>query len=99
LLAIGDEAGEVLGAVNGQQVYHSSLDPHEYAQILLAAGFPHVTIALGDKKCGEHSELRASGYLKGKGSPSATGHYFLFQHSRPVGVGPGNVAGHILGPL
>ena len=62
LLTIGDEAGEVLGVVNGQRVYHSSLDPNEYKQILLAAGFSHVTIALRDEKCGEHSVLLASGY-------------------------------------
>ena len=62
LLTIGDEAGEVLGVVNGQRVYHSSLDPNEYEQILLAAGFAEVTIALRDEKCGEHSVLLASGY-------------------------------------
>ena len=62
LLTIGHEAGEVLGFVNGQRVYHSSLDPGEYEQILLAAGFSQVTIVLRDKKCGEHSVLLASGY-------------------------------------
>jgi SAM-dependent methyltransferase len=62
LLTIGHEAGEVLGFVNGQQVYHSSLDPKEYEQILLAAGFAQVAIVLRDKKCGEHSVLLASGY-------------------------------------
>ena len=64
LLTIGDEAGEVLGVVNGQRVYHSSLDPSEYEQILFAAGFARVTIALRDEKCGEHSVLLASGYKR-----------------------------------
>lgn len=61
LLTIGDEAGEVLGVVNGQRVYHSSLEPNEYQQILLAAGFARVTMVLCDEKCGEHSVLLASG--------------------------------------
>ena len=61
LLTIGHEAGEVLGVVDGQQVYHSSLDPAEYEQILSAAGFAQVTLVLCDQKCGDHSVLLASG--------------------------------------
>ncbi len=64
LLTIGDKAGEVLGIVNSQQVYHSSLDPMEYKEILASAGFSKVTIALCDKSCGEHSVLLASGYKR-----------------------------------
>lgn len=64
LLTIGDKAGEVLGTVHGAQVYHSSLDPREYEEILKAAGFLRVTIALRDKSCGGHSVLHASDYLR-----------------------------------
>jgi len=62
LLTIGDEAGEVLGVVNGVQVYHSSLDPAEYGEILRQAGFAEVTVVLRDEHCGEHSVLLAGGY-------------------------------------
>ena len=62
LLTIGDKAGEVLGVVAGQQVYHASLDPAEYEEILRSAGFAEVTIVLRDKDCGGHSLLLASGY-------------------------------------
>lgn len=62
LLTIGDEVGEVLGVVNGEQVYHSSLDPDEYRGILRSAGFSKVTLVLRDENCGEHSVLLASGY-------------------------------------
>lgn len=62
LLTIGDEAGEVLGSVNGEQVYHSSLHPDEYESILEAAGFADVSIVLCDPSCGEHSVLLATGY-------------------------------------
>ena len=61
LLTIGHEAGEVLGVVNGQRVYHSSLDPNEYEQILVTAGFAQVTMVLRDQECDEHSVLLASG--------------------------------------
>ncbi|MEB3231457.1 MAG: class I SAM-dependent methyltransferase [Leptolyngbyaceae bacterium] len=62
LLTIGDKAGEVLGMVDGQQVYHSSLDPMEYKEMLIFAGFLEVTTVLGDKNCGGHSILMASGF-------------------------------------
>ena len=62
LLTIGDKPGEVLGTVDGQQVYHASLDPTEYKEILTSAGFTDVTMVLCDKDCGDHSVLLASGY-------------------------------------
>ena len=62
LLTIGDRAGEVLGLVDGHQVYHSSLNPMEYKEILTSAGFSKVSVVLCDKDCGEHSVLLASGY-------------------------------------
>ena len=62
LLTIGDRAGEVLGRVNGEPVYHSSLAPNEYRKILYASGFDDVSIVLRDESCGEHSVLLASGF-------------------------------------
>lgn len=60
LLTVGHEAGEVLGTVEGERVYHSSLDSEEYRQILFSAGFKKVEIALQDKDCGFHTVLLAS---------------------------------------
>ncbi len=59
LLTVGHEAGEVLGKVNGEQVYHSSLDPEEYKAILREAGFADIEMVLQDKECAEHSVLLA----------------------------------------
>ena len=60
LLTVGHKAGEVLGKVEGEQVYHSSLDPEEYRQILYLAGFKKVEIAIRDEDCGYHTVLLAS---------------------------------------
>ena len=62
LLTVGDEAGEVLGVVDGEPVYHASLAPDEYRAILGAAGFSDITIVVRDETCGDHSILLASGY-------------------------------------
>ncbi|MEE4246426.1 MAG: class I SAM-dependent methyltransferase [Kangiellaceae bacterium] len=62
LITIGDEAGEVLGAVNGETVYHSSLAPDEYKQRLINAGFGQVETKLVDLSCAEHSILFASDF-------------------------------------
>ena len=60
LLTVGHEAGEVLGTVEGDRVYHSSLDPDEYRQILSSAGFSDIEIKLQDEECGSHTILLAS---------------------------------------
>ncbi|MDJ0623700.1 MAG: class I SAM-dependent methyltransferase [Desulfocapsaceae bacterium] len=67
LLTIGHKAGEVLGMVDGQQVYHASLDPTEYDEILSSAGFAKITLELCDEDCGGHSLLLASGYKSKQG--------------------------------
>lgn len=65
LLTVGHEAGEVLGVVAGEAVYHSSLSHQEYKQILSAAGFGHIEISPRDKSCDRTvlmgSELKGSG--------------------------------------
>ncbi|NVJ65699.1 MAG: class I SAM-dependent methyltransferase [Gammaproteobacteria bacterium] len=59
LLTIGHEAGEVLGTVEGESVYHSSLAPQEYKDILYSFGFSQVEIELEDESCGFHTVLLA----------------------------------------
>jgi SAM-dependent methyltransferase len=39
LFTSGPEAGEVIGTMNGEPLYHASLDPDEYRAVLAAAGF------------------------------------------------------------
>jgi SAM-dependent methyltransferase len=62
LLTIGDAAGEVLGAVDGEPVYHASLAPEEYDERLRRQGFGNVEYRLRDPDCGAHSILLATGY-------------------------------------
>lgn len=59
LLTIGHESGEVLGTVAEEEVYHSSLDPQEYDQILRSSGMKSVEIALQDKSCRGRTVLLA----------------------------------------
>jgi len=61
LLTIGDEAGEVVGTVEGEKVYHASLAPQEYESMLKALGFARVDMTLKDETCGHHSILLATG--------------------------------------
>ena len=51
LLTVGHKAGEVLGVVEGETVYHSSLSPQEYKQILSSAGLKNVEVVVKDKCC------------------------------------------------
>jgi len=60
LLTIGHEDSEVLGTVEGEPVYHSSLDPDEYRRILSECGFRRIEMTLEDEDCDWHSVLLAS---------------------------------------
>lgn len=51
LMTVGHMAGEVLGTVEGERVYHASLTPQEYKNILMLAGFQNVKLALEDQSC------------------------------------------------
>ena len=62
LLTVGHKAGEVLGQVEGQSVYHSSLNPSEYKNILIEAGFCQVEYVPQDQRCGMRSILLAYHY-------------------------------------
>ncbi|WP_294226928.1 class I SAM-dependent methyltransferase [uncultured Shimia sp.] len=48
LLTVGDDEGEVTGTVAGEPVYHGSLSPAEYLNILQAAGFADITYTPND---------------------------------------------------
>jgi SAM-dependent methyltransferase len=48
LLTVGDDEGEVTGTVAGEPVYHGSLSPAEYLDILQAAGFADITYTPND---------------------------------------------------
>lgn len=60
LLTIGDRDGEVLGTVDGESVYHASLDPAEYLHRLTGLGFSEVEIVTRDASCDLHSVLLAT---------------------------------------
>ncbi|MCK7592347.1 class I SAM-dependent methyltransferase [Pseudomarimonas salicorniae] len=55
LLTIGDAAGEVIGHVEGEAVYHASLAPDDYRSRFREAGFLDVEISLLDAACDGHS--------------------------------------------
>lgn len=60
LLTIGPDAGEVIGEINGEQVYHASLAPCDYEKILRRAGFQSVEFVFNDSGCGGRSIVLAS---------------------------------------
>jgi cyclopropane fatty-acyl-phospholipid synthase-like methyltransferase len=59
LLTVGPEAGEPIGEVGGEPVYHASLSPDDYAASLGAVGIRVVTFAAEDPGCGGRSVLLA----------------------------------------
>lgn len=60
LLTVGPEAGEQLGRVEGRPVYHASLAPDEYRDLLEREGFQRVELVLEDETCDGHSILLAT---------------------------------------
>ncbi|MCP2669890.1 class I SAM-dependent methyltransferase [Maricaulaceae bacterium EIL42A08] len=59
LVTIGHEAGEVTGTVEGETVYHSSLEPDEYRDRLEAGGMRIEAIVLEDRSIDFHSLVLA----------------------------------------
>lgn len=59
LLTVGPQAGEVIGHVGGEAVYHSSLDPAEYQKILQGLGLEIVDFVAEDPECDYASVLLA----------------------------------------
>ncbi|MEM9778261.1 MAG: methyltransferase domain-containing protein [Chloroflexota bacterium] len=62
MMTVGHEAGEVLGAVAGEQVYHSSLSAEEYRMILSDGGLNQVEMVFQDESCGGRTVLLASAH-------------------------------------
>ena len=59
LLTVGPHAGEAIGHVGGEPVYHASLDQAGYAAALDAAGFNVVDFVAEDASAGEASVVLA----------------------------------------
>jgi predicted TPR repeat methyltransferase len=51
----GPAAGEAWGAVGGEPVYHASLDPEEYRELLDGAGFDVLDFRPDDPECDRHT--------------------------------------------
>lgn len=59
LLTVGPEEGEVTGHVGDDRVFHSSLSPRDYEQILQAAGMTILAFVPEDPECDFHTLLLA----------------------------------------
>ncbi|EAQ13732.1 methyltransferase family protein [Maritimibacter alkaliphilus HTCC2654] len=55
LFTTGPAAGEAMGRVEGESVYHASLDPDEYRKLLNENGFDEVAFVPEDPTCNGHS--------------------------------------------
>jgi hypothetical protein len=51
----GDTEGEAIGTLEGDSLYHGSLDPGEYRILLDAAGFSVVAHVVKDPACGHRT--------------------------------------------
>ena len=51
----GPAHGEAIGTFCGEPLYHASLDPGEYRQLLIANGFSVLSYLADDPTCGEHT--------------------------------------------
>ncbi len=55
MFTTGPEAGTAIGDVEGEPVYHASLDPAEYEALLVEAGFEVLSFVPEDPDCTGHS--------------------------------------------
>ena len=55
MFTAGPAAGEPIGQVENQPVYHASLDPEEYTSLLESAGFDLLHFAPEDPDCNGHT--------------------------------------------
>lgn len=51
----GPEAGEAIGSFEGEPLYHASLAPQEYRDLLGANGFEEIAYVANDPGCGGHT--------------------------------------------
>ena len=59
MVTVGPIAGEVMGTVEGDSVYHASLSVAEYATILESIGMRLTAFVAEDPNCADHSVLMA----------------------------------------
>jgi SAM-dependent methyltransferase len=55
LFTSGPARGEQIGALNGELLYHASLAPEEYRNILRGLAFSKIEFCAKDEECGNHS--------------------------------------------
>ena len=55
MFTAGPKAGEPIGQVGGEPVYHASLDPEEYLALLDGAGFDLLQFTPDDPDCNRHT--------------------------------------------
>ena len=55
MFTAGPSAGEVTGHVDGAEVYHASLDPDEYRELLIDNGFAPLAYVPEDPECFGHT--------------------------------------------
>jgi 2-polyprenyl-3-methyl-5-hydroxy-6-metoxy-1,4-benzoquinol methylase len=55
MFTTGTSEGEVIGSYCGEPLYHASLDPAIYQQLLAASGFSVRAYVANDPECGEHT--------------------------------------------
>ena len=58
----GPAHGEAIGALGGEPLYHASLDPAEYRQLLDAAGFRVIGVSVEDPECSGRTVWLAQRY-------------------------------------
>ena len=59
MFTVGHEKGEVVGKVNNNEVYHSSLSPDCYQDLLKKHYFRIIDFVLRDPECNYHTVLLA----------------------------------------
>ena len=55
LFTSGPRAGEAIGDLYGEKLFHASLDPDEYRTLLASSGFRVLRFAPEDPKCSGHT--------------------------------------------
>ena len=65
----GPDAGEAVGEVGGQPIYHASLAPWEYRNLLAEHGFEEIAFVPEDPDCHQHSVWLARAREADGGSP------------------------------
>jgi cyclopropane fatty-acyl-phospholipid synthase-like methyltransferase len=59
LLTVGHEKGEITGRVNNNEVYHSSLSPEGYKELIKRYNLTIIDFVLSDLECNGHTVLLA----------------------------------------